>query len=632
MNLEKFQYGSSNGLSIVLEKHGTHDQKTHGNWATGATMGEGVASSILERVKANGGLSVNMVDGSEPTSGYMVAKGSQYGSIASADDFYDPVKGPKILADYMKKNKSDLATGKNYLGLWHNTADGQVYLDISENIQDVDTARTLGAQRDQISIWDVANFAEIETGGTGNVGKTRGSETARHLEDDGRGNRPVRSTTLGEIGKALKVIRFEAGLIPVLKHDAGGHDQASHGNWARGVSAEDEALIDQMSTMGPSKEDIENALVDAEQPDMSDLEMMVNNDRALYEQATEDIDARVEERLARLQAEFPLHEYTEQEKATIYEDTQRDMIDEFIQNDDGTLAQMWQEENGGGDFNPEDLHSYMDEVYAISHEVKNNAGEVITTLNSSTTNIYRDGERLVIQGEVSDSDGNFAGEFQRSFYKEINDNGEEILVVEHDLLRMADEYQGSGFGKAFLAQQEAYYVSKEIDAINVGTAWDGARHWARAGFDFNPQYLDNNIREITRRVSSGVYDVAKFGTPEREEFDAIMSRAVNDYESTESGIRYSSVKEIREDNFPIPNDFAMIGYGRRTQTGVDDNDKPQYTWTGKELLADLNLKYRKGLTQEGRTINQGPIDRDGDGLVYDGTAREKPVSAVNSTP
>ena len=632
MNLEKFQYGSSNGLSIVLEKHGTHDQKTHGNWATGATMGEGVASSILERVKANGGLSVNMVDGSEPTSGYMVAKGSQYGSIASADDFYDPVKGPKILADYMKKNKSDLATGKNYLGLWHNTADGQVYLDISENIQDVDTARTLGAQRDQISIWDVANFAEIETGGTGNVGKTRGSETARHLEDDGRGNRPVRPTTLGEIGKALKVIRFEAGLIPVLKHDAGGHDQASHGNWARGVSAEDEALINQMSTMGPSKEDIENALVDAEQPDMSDLEMMVNNDRALYEQATEDIDARVEERLARLQAEFPLHEYTEQEKATIYEDTQRDMIDEFIQNDDGTLAQMWQEENGGGDFNPEDLHSYMDEVYAISHEVKNNAGEVITTLNSSTTNIYRDGERLVIQGEVSDSDGNFAGEFQRSFYKEINDNGEEILVVEHDLLRMADEYQGSGFGKAFLAQQEAYYVSKEIDAINVGTAWDGARHWARAGFDFNPQYLDDNIRQITRRVSSGVYDVAKFGTPEREEFDAIMSRAVNDYESTESGIRYSSVKEIREDNFPIPNDFAMIGYGRRTQTGVDDNDKPQYTWTGKELLADLNLKYRKGLTQEGRTINQGPIDRDGDGLVYDGTAREKPVSAVNSTP
>lgn len=633
--IENFVYDSPKGLTLVMEKHGTHDQKTHGNWATGATMGEGVASSILERVKANGGLSVNMVDGSEPTSGYMVAKGSQYGSIASEADFYDPVKGPKILADYMKKNKSDLATGKNYLGLWHNTADGQVYLDISENIQDVDTARTLGAERDQISIWDVANFAEIETGGTGNVGKTRGSETARHLEDDGRGNRPVRPTTLGKIGKALKVIRFEAGLIPVIKHDAGGHDQASHGNWARGVSAEDEALIDRMSSMGPSKEDILNALVDAEQPDMSDLEMMVNNDRGLYEQATDGIEDRVEEAFQEAKYEYEDQEASDQAneelRNRLYEKIQDEMITEFIENDDGTLASLWQEENGGGDFNPEDLHSYMDEVYAISHNVTNNAGEVITTLDSSTTNIYRDGERLVIQGQVSDSDGNFAGEFQRSFYKEINDNGEEILVVEHDLLRMADEYRGSGFGKAFLAQQEAYYVSKEIDAINVGTAWDGARHWARAGFDFNPQYLDDNIRQLSRRVSSGVYDVAKFGTPEREEFDAIMSRAVNDYESTESGIRYSSVKEIREDNFPIPNDFAMIGYGRRTQTGVDDNDKPQYTWVGKELLADMNLKYRKGLTQEGRTINQGPIDRDGDGLVYDGTAREKPAPTVNSS-
>lgn len=627
--IENLGYDSSKGLSLVMEKHGTHDQKTHGNWAIGASMGEGVASSILERVRANGGLSVNMVDGSEPTSGYMVAKGSQYGSIASEADFYDPVKGPKILADYMKKNKSDLATGKNYLGLWHNKDDGQVYLDISENIQDVDTARTLGAQRDQISIWDVANFAEIETGGTGSVGKTRGSTTARHLEDDGRGNRTIRPATLGKIGKALKVIRFEAGLIPVLKH--GTHDQATHGNWARGISAEDEELINQMSTLGPSKEDILNALRPTEYAGYDELIDYVNNDADMYQQATEGIDERVEELYARLQAEFPTHEYTEQEKANMYEGVQRDMIQEFIQNDDGTIASLVEEQKNES-FNPEDLHGYFDEVYGLSHDVTDNAGNVITTLESSTTNIYQDGERLVIQGQVVDSDGNFAGEFQRSFYKETNDNGDELLVVEHDLLRMADEYRGSGFGGKFLAQQEAYYVSKDIDAINVGTAWDGARHWARAGFDFNPQYLDNNIREITRRVSSGIYDVAKFGTPEREEFDAVMRRAVNDYESTESGIRYSSVKEIREDDFPIPNDFAMIGYGRRTEAGTNDLGKPEYTWAGKDLLADLNLKYRKGLTQEGRTINQGPIDRDGDGLVYDGTAREKPAPTVNSSP
>ena len=37
MNLEKFQYLSSKGLTLVMEKHGSHDQKTHGNWATGGT-------------------------------------------------------------------------------------------------------------------------------------------------------------------------------------------------------------------------------------------------------------------------------------------------------------------------------------------------------------------------------------------------------------------------------------------------------------------------------------------------------------------------------------------------------------------------------------------------------------------
>jgi hypothetical protein len=211
-------------------KHGTHDQSTHGNWATGG-MGAGVADSILARVRENGGLSVNMVDGSEPTSGYMVAKGAQFGSIVSADDFYDPIKGPKALADYFKRHKKELGAGKNYLGVWHNKDDGQVYLDVSENIQDRERAISAGQKQDQISIWDVTNFAEIETGGTGSVEKTgSGRDTKEHRGDDRFGDRSLRSENLGEVGKAYKVIRFEPGLIPLFKHQE--HDQSTHGNWA----------------------------------------------------------------------------------------------------------------------------------------------------------------------------------------------------------------------------------------------------------------------------------------------------------------------------------------------------------------------------------------------------------------
>jgi hypothetical protein len=629
--IENFVYDSPKGLSLVIEKHGTHDQKTHGNWATGASMGEGVASSILERVKANGGLSVNMVDGSEPTSGYMVAKGSQYGSIASEADFYDPVKGPKILADYMKKNKSDLATGKNYLGLWHNKDDGQVYLDISENIQNVDTARTLGAQRDQISIWDVANFAEIETGGTGSVGKTRGSQTARHLEDDGRGNRTVRPATLGKIGKALKVIRFEAGLIPVLKHDAGGHDQASHGNWARGVSAEDEALISQMDGVGPTLDDLENALRMPEMPDTSDLEMMVNNDSGLYDQATEGIDERVEEAFQEAKYEYEDAEANakanEELRNRLYEKIQDEMIQEFIDGDDGSLAQLWQEQEGFSEFNAEDLHGPMDEVYSMSHEVRNSAGEVITTLDSSTTNIYLDGSRLVVQGQVVDSEGNFAGEFQRSFFKSQDKNGNEIWAVEHDLFKMDDEYAGVGFGSKFIAQQEAWYVAAGIGRIDVGTAWDGARHWAKSGFDFDDRNMRQNVGELLR---GRVYNSADFeeGSPNRIEFDSLMSKMTTEYDS--KGGSFGSIKTIDSDDFPIPNDFLMIGYADRFETGTNQfTGKPVYSWAGARLLENRNMKYQKGLSQEGRTIQQGPIDRDGDGLVYDGTPREKPAPTVN---
>ena len=186
----------------LLQKHYTHTQSDHGNWARGG-MGAGVADSILARVRENGGLSVNMVDGSEPTSGYMVAKGAQFGSIVSADDFYDPIKGPKALADYFKRHKKELGAGKNYLGVWHNKDDGQVYLDVSENIQDRERAISAGQKQDQISIWDVTNFAEIETGGTGSVEKTgSGRDTKEHRGYERFGNRSLRPENLGEVGKA----------------------------------------------------------------------------------------------------------------------------------------------------------------------------------------------------------------------------------------------------------------------------------------------------------------------------------------------------------------------------------------------------------------------------------------------
>jgi hypothetical protein len=208
------------GLTPVLKHPGHGDQKVHGRKGGASTaVDPAVAASILSRVRENGGLSVSMMDGSEPVKGFMVAKGGFKGAIVDAEEFYDPVKGPEHLSSFLKDNRSSLTKG-SYLGLWHNKDDGKVYLDVSDNVMDQAKATSLGRRRDQISIWDVANFREIDTGGTGQLSKSEsveGDSTSRLDERDGRRDRQDRSGNLEQVRQSA-VIKFAPGLVPVLKH------------------------------------------------------------------------------------------------------------------------------------------------------------------------------------------------------------------------------------------------------------------------------------------------------------------------------------------------------------------------------------------------------------------------------
>lgn len=615
-------------------KHGNHDQSSHGNWATGG-MGAGVADSILERVRENGGLSVNMVDGSEPTTGYMVAKGAKYGAIVDAEDFYDPIKGPKALADYMKKHKAELGGGKNYLGLWHNTEDGKVYLDVSENIQDKERAISAGRKQDQISIWDVANFAEIQTGGTGNVEKTGNSRTANeHFRYERFRDRGLRSEDLGEVSKT-KVVRFAPGLKPTFKHLEGQHDQKRHGRWAEaGYTEEEEARISEMSSMGPALEDLDAILDSAggsgSNPGMDDFIDIVNNNEAMYTAAIDGI----EERVAAYMEAYPNANYDE-----VFEAEQNKMIDEFINENSDDLHAEFAVSRGGGD--TEELLSqaqaFFEDVYNYSYEVVSPSGDTgwfhaeVQTVEIGDHPYDGSQSAIRLTGTIL-AEGEYAGEFERTFWKDEDGNWN----VEHDLFRMEEEYQGTGFGKNFIQRQEDWYTAAGFNSIEVGTGWDGARHWARAGYDFNERYIQQNMTQLASslNVLKQYGEYFKNDSPERIEFDRLMLRATTGYVSDSSGVDFSGVRSMTTDeNFPLPNDFAMIGYDRRTSYEYEDavgEKRTGYDWAGKALMQDLNLKYKKVLTAEGRSINAGPIDRDGDGLVYDGTAREKPASAVNS--
>ena len=595
-----------------VQKHGTHDQKTHGNWATGG-MGAGVADSILLRVRENGGLSVNMVDGSEPTSGYMVAKGAQFGSVVSADDFYDPIKGPKILADYMKKHKAQLGAGKNYLGLWHNKEDGKVYLDVSENIQDRERAISAGQKQDQISIWDVTNFAEIETGGTGNVEKTgSGRTTEEHRRNERFGNRSLRSENLGEVGKAYKVIRFEPGLIPIFKHLEGQHDQATHGNWATaGYTEEEKTRIAEWDKRGPALADLD-ALWSPVSED--ELREMLLNDENVYPLVETAIANYV---TAEIQ-DFDDREGRSPTQAEIDEITERvteERILAYIENERDDYSEKIREEKG---HSPEALQSSLEEVFNMEHTYTDYSGNE-RTITSKITYVGKgsdddaDPREIHVDGFVYDEDGNEVGKFERVLFK---DEQTGVWAVENHWLEMAVGYRGVGFGKAFTQQTEDYYTNKGFGYIKVLAGLeDGARHWANAGFDYDPDEVQDSASKIKERFDIVIQNAPPdfFTQEDIDEFNSIYSRMAN--------VDSQEVNDMKNPDFPLPAEFAMIGYSRRKDW------KGQPTWLGKAGLYGLAIHYVKPLTAEGRSLLSGPIDRDGDGLIYDGTGRERPAPA-----
>jgi hypothetical protein len=502
-NRFRTEVGDLELIADIIEKFNpNHDDR--GRFSSGSGMGAGVASSILERVKANGGLSVNMVDGSEPTSGYMVAAGTQYGATVSAADFYDPVKGPQILADYMKKNKSDLGTGKNYLGLWHNTEDGNVYLDVSQNIQNKSEAISAGQSRDQISIWDVVNFAEIQTGGTGVTKQEVGSRgiADEYFGDDGFGDRGLRPEDLGQVSKT-QVIRFAAGLKPIIKfnpyHDERGRFSTGTGYAQGGYTAEQTYRQNQMKGKGAS---------------VGELDVYL----------------------------------TSQKSST----------------------------------SPESLvmTKKFNEIYGMTNK----------GLTSKVTAVSAYGKDIYVRGEITDKGGSVVGRFERILTRQKSG-----FVVEHKLLKLDETARGKGFGKKFIAMSEAYYINNGFKKIKIMTGWDGARHWARAGYDFDKGAVNQRKTFFHLAQFANLRGFNVNSTPEGRRFNDLMKNVSPDFiiDSEGKGRFLTSTPTFhpRTDSFPIPNDFATIGYKRG-----------EPFWAGKRLMSGLNLYYEKSLTPEGMNI------------------------------
>lgn len=87
----------------------------------------------------------------KPSDGYMV-------SVVDGPTYQAEDPAPlKEIMDFIKSN----AVKDSYFGSWKDSATGKVYIDISANFEDKETALELAGIWNQIAIWDIKNNCEI---------------------------------------------------------------------------------------------------------------------------------------------------------------------------------------------------------------------------------------------------------------------------------------------------------------------------------------------------------------------------------------------------------------------------------------------------------------------------------------
>ena len=140
------------------------------------------------------GTTYSILGADAPTDGYMVSHKAIVDPVDK--DVFEGEGGKRALFDFIKKAQElgFFQSDNEFVGVWLDTGTNKYYLDVSENVKDLDEAKRLGEERDQIAIWDVVNNVAINVGGTGereetdSGAKPDGQDGSR---DSGSGEPPV---------------------------------------------------------------------------------------------------------------------------------------------------------------------------------------------------------------------------------------------------------------------------------------------------------------------------------------------------------------------------------------------------------------------------------------------------------
>jgi hypothetical protein len=123
-------------------------------------------NEIVATVLRTGGITING-KGEQPTTGYVVALGSEHSQIWHFQDLGNRATYASALRKFIGDNENALGQKDHFLGIWEDNATGEIYFDVVEVVECEYAATLLGEIRNQISIYHLDTGKTIETGGNG---------------------------------------------------------------------------------------------------------------------------------------------------------------------------------------------------------------------------------------------------------------------------------------------------------------------------------------------------------------------------------------------------------------------------------------------------------------------------------
>lgn len=252
-------------------------------------------------------------DGDVPTTGYVVAVEGHSRTIPADEFTADREKATDFVDQYLADNAEALDGEGAMLGLWNDPASGNIFFDVVEHVADREEAVRLGAERDQIAIFDLEALDVVPTGGTGGLPQD-GDEQATQaaVADDGRGTARLRGDPRRQDGLSRYARRAYAFDESAVERDEGGRF-TSKGEGAQpgyGEEGYDPNFVDPYTQIGGSVDRMREALPGVEieiDPAILDRAEMQDDPRIRYDTTQDYADAvsGVATGFERMAAEYP---------------------------------------------------------------------------------------------------------------------------------------------------------------------------------------------------------------------------------------------------------------------------------------------------------------------------------------